>query len=90
MITIFCHFCSFSAKKLAFLSRNLCCDLIFLQFSLKKRLPGEGSEPGSSRYHLCSHFHHITAEPQRLPCTILLCLESKTRILSPIFLSKIF
>jgi hypothetical protein len=26
-----------------------------------------GSEPGSSRFHLFSHFHHFTAEPQRLP-----------------------
>jgi hypothetical protein len=30
-------------------------------------LPGVGSEPGSSRFHLISHFHHFTAEPQRLP-----------------------
>jgi hypothetical protein len=30
-------------------------------------LPWEGSEPGSSRFHLFSHFHHFTAEPQRLP-----------------------
>jgi hypothetical protein len=36
--------------------------LIFL-----KRLPGVGSKPGSSRLHLFSHFHHFTAEPQRLP-----------------------
>jgi hypothetical protein len=33
----------------------------------KKRLTGVGSEPGSSRFHLFSHFHHFTAEPQRLP-----------------------
>jgi hypothetical protein len=26
-----------------------------------------GSEPASSRFHLFSHFHHYTAEPQRLP-----------------------
>jgi hypothetical protein len=26
-----------------------------------------GSEPGSSQFHLFSHFHHFTAEPQRLP-----------------------
>jgi hypothetical protein len=32
-----------------------------------KRLPGMGSEPGSSSYHLFSHFHHFTAKPQRLP-----------------------
>jgi hypothetical protein len=25
-----------------------------------------GSEPGSSHFHLFSHFHHFTAEPQRL------------------------
>jgi hypothetical protein len=31
-----------------------------------KRLPGVGSKPGSSRFHLLSHFHHFTAEPQRL------------------------
>jgi hypothetical protein len=28
---------------------------------------GVGSEPGSSRYHLFSHFLGFTAEPQRLP-----------------------
>jgi hypothetical protein len=44
----------------------------FLQCGLKpyfflKRLPGVGSEPGSSRIHLFRHFHHFTAEPQRLP-----------------------
>jgi hypothetical protein len=33
----------------------------------KKMLPGAGSEPGSSRFGLFSHFHHLTAEPQRLP-----------------------
>jgi hypothetical protein len=32
-----------------------------------KRLPGVGSEPGASQFHLFSHFHHFTAEPQRLP-----------------------
>jgi hypothetical protein len=32
-----------------------------------KRLPGVGSEPGSSQFHLFSNFHHLTAEPQRLP-----------------------
>jgi hypothetical protein len=26
-----------------------------------------GSKPGSSRFNLFSHFHHFTAEPQRLP-----------------------
>jgi hypothetical protein len=26
-----------------------------------------GIEPGSSRFHLFSHFRHLTAEPQRLP-----------------------
>jgi hypothetical protein len=30
-------------------------------------LPGVGCEPGSSRFHLFSHFLHFTAEPQRLP-----------------------
>jgi hypothetical protein len=30
-------------------------------------LPGVvGSEPGASRFHLFSHFHHFTAESQRL------------------------
>jgi hypothetical protein len=38
-----------------------------LKFFLKKRLPGVGSKPGSSQFHLFSHFHHFTAEPQRLP-----------------------
>jgi hypothetical protein len=33
-----------------------------------KRLPRVGSEPGSSQFHLFSHFHHFTAEPQRRPC----------------------
>jgi hypothetical protein len=37
--------------------------------SFFKRLPGVGSKPGSSRFHLFSHFHHFTAEPQRLPLT---------------------
>jgi hypothetical protein len=35
-----------------------------------ERLPGVvGSKPGSSRFHLfsISHFHHFTADPQRLP-----------------------
>jgi hypothetical protein len=32
-----------------------------------KRLPGVGSEPGSSQFHLLYHCHHFTAEPQRLP-----------------------
>jgi hypothetical protein len=32
-----------------------------------KRLPGVGSEPGSSQFHLFSHFHHFNAELQRLP-----------------------
>jgi hypothetical protein len=37
-------------------------------FSFFKRgCPGVGSEPGSSQFHLFSHFHHFTAEPQRLP-----------------------
>jgi hypothetical protein len=31
-----------------------------------------GNEPGSSHFHLFSHFHHFTAEPQRLPGTKLL------------------
>jgi hypothetical protein len=26
-----------------------------------------GSKPGSSQFHLFSHIHHFTAEPQRLP-----------------------
>jgi hypothetical protein len=33
----------------------------------KNRLPGVGSKPGSSQFHLFSHFNHFTAEPQRLP-----------------------
>jgi hypothetical protein len=37
------------------------------RFFIKKRLPGVGSEPRSSQFHLFSHFHHFTAEPQRLP-----------------------
>jgi hypothetical protein len=41
--------------------------LRFLKYFLK-RLPGVvGSKPGSSRFFLFSHFHHFTAEPQRLP-----------------------
>jgi hypothetical protein len=40
-----------------------------------KRLPGVGSEPGSSGFHLFSHFHHLTAEPQRLPQAIALWLS---------------
>jgi hypothetical protein len=32
-----------------------------------KRLPGVGSEPGSSQFNLFSYVHHFTAEPQRLP-----------------------
>jgi hypothetical protein len=36
----------------------------------KKRLSGVGSKPGSSRFHLFSHFHHFTAEPQRLTPTM--------------------
>jgi hypothetical protein len=28
-------------------------------FFKKKRLPGVGSEPGASRFHLFSHFHHF-------------------------------
>jgi hypothetical protein len=35
-----------------------------------KRFPGVGSKPGSSQFHLFSHFHHFTAEPQRLPESI--------------------
>jgi hypothetical protein len=38
-----------------------------LRISFFKRLPGVGSEPGSSRFNLFSPFHHFTAEPQRLP-----------------------
>jgi hypothetical protein len=35
-----------------------------------------GSEPGSSRFHLFSPFHHFTAEPQRLPIKKMFnCLE---------------
>jgi hypothetical protein len=30
-------------------------------------LPRVGSEPGSSQFHLFLHFHHFTAESQRLP-----------------------
>jgi hypothetical protein len=45
-----------------------------------------GSKPGSSRFHLFSHFHHFTAEPQRLPfsANFLLSLQSE------VFVSKIF
>jgi hypothetical protein len=35
-----------------------------------KRLSGVGSEPVSSQFHWFSHFHHITAEPQRLPMSV--------------------
>jgi hypothetical protein len=40
-----------------------------------KRLPGVGSEPGSSRFQLFSHFHHFTAEPQRLPSIGIMLLR---------------
>jgi hypothetical protein len=30
-----------------------------------------GSEPGASRFHLFYHFHHFTAEPQRLPSSAI-------------------
>jgi hypothetical protein len=43
--------------------------IMLSSFFKKKRLPGGvGSKPGSSRFHLFYHFHHLTAEPQRLPC----------------------
>jgi hypothetical protein len=45
-----------------------------------KRLPGAGSEPGSSRFHLFSHFHHFTAEPQRLPIFVKNLLLPKIRL----------
>jgi hypothetical protein len=41
-------------------------EIIRFLFLKKKRLPGVGSEPGASRFHFFSHFHHFTAEPQRL------------------------
>jgi hypothetical protein len=44
--------------------KQLCKKKFFFK---KKRLPGVGSEPGSSQFHLFSHFHHFTSEPQRLP-----------------------
>jgi hypothetical protein len=34
---------------------------------IKKEVSRVGSKPGSSQLHLFSHFHHFTAEPQRLP-----------------------
>jgi hypothetical protein len=41
---------------------------ICVQYLLKKnKLPGVGSKPGSSQFNLFSHFHHFTADPQRLP-----------------------
>jgi hypothetical protein len=40
-----------------------------------------GSEPGSSQLHLFSHFHHFTAEPQRLP----IVTGSRQSKVSPIF-----
>jgi hypothetical protein len=50
--------------------------IFFLFFSLvKKRLPRVGSEPGSSQFHLFSHFHHFTAEPQWLPSNFFLSLD---------------
>jgi hypothetical protein len=33
-----------------------------------------GSKPGSSPFHLIFHFHHFTAEPQRLPYLIYLII----------------
>jgi hypothetical protein len=44
-------------------------DVIKQLYNFLKRLPGAGSEPGSSQFHLFSHFHYFTAEPQRLPKT---------------------
>jgi hypothetical protein len=38
----------------------------FFSFFLKE-VARVGSKPGSSRFHLFSHFHHFTTEPQRLP-----------------------
>jgi hypothetical protein len=46
---------------------NWLFDRSSLIFVFLKMLPGVGSEPGSSRFHLFSHFHHFTVEPQRLP-----------------------
>jgi hypothetical protein len=35
------------------------------------------SKPGSSRFHLFSHFHHFSAEPQRLPGSNIFCCSCK-------------
>jgi hypothetical protein len=43
--------------------------------SFLKRLPGVGSKLGSSRFLSFSHFHHFTAEPQRLPHKVKVCWE---------------
>jgi hypothetical protein len=37
-----------------------------------------GSKPGSSQFHVFSHFHHFTAEPQRLPLKQLLAFVQTT------------
>jgi hypothetical protein len=44
-----------------------------------------GSKPGSSRFHFFSHFHHLTAEPQRLP-TLRLHFSLKTDLKIKYFL----
>jgi hypothetical protein len=36
------------------------------EFIFFKEVARVGSKPGSSWFHLFSHFHHFTAEPQRL------------------------
>jgi hypothetical protein len=61
-------FCTFVGKKSLFSGLSV---KIYNTF-LKKRFPGVGSEPRYSQFHLFSHFHHFTTEPQRLPKYIIL------------------
>jgi hypothetical protein len=46
-----------------------------------------GSEPGSSQFHLFSHFHHFTAEPQRLPTSKYFILTNIVTFLTQIHVS---
>jgi hypothetical protein len=48
-----------------------------------KRLPGVGSEPGSSHFIYIFIFHHFTAEPQRLPnfnIVVALCVSKRSNL----------
>jgi hypothetical protein len=47
-------------------------------------------EPGASRFHLFSHFHHLTTVPQRLPPTLgsfIKSTEGAQNLLPTFFLS---